>query len=64
MPVTTSQMHTTVSSKPAATKHASGKMATLVTPVLTLGSLLIGSTFKSCEFMPHICIVLSSKPRQ
>ena len=51
-----------VSSEPAAMKHASGKMAMLVTPVSMLGSSSIGSTFESHKFMPHIRAVLSSKP--
>jgi len=62
MPVTTSQMHTMVSSEPAVTKHASGKMAMIVMPALTLGLLSIRSTFELHKFMPHIHAVLSSKP--
>jgi len=63
MPVATSQMCVTVSSEPTVTKRGLGKMATLVTPMSMLGSSLIGSTFESCEFMPHIHAVLSSKPK-
>jgi len=63
VPVTTSQMRTMVLSEPAATKHASDEMATLVTPASTLGSSSIGSAFESHKFMPHIRAVLSSKPK-
>jgi len=54
MPIATSQLHAMVSSKPTAMKRASGEMTMLITPVSTLVSSSIRSTFKLCEFMPHI----------
>jgi hypothetical protein len=62
VPFATSQMRTTVSSEPAATKHASGEIATLVLLASSFRSSSIGSTFDSRVFMSHIRAVLSPEP--